>query len=256
MEHHHCLNCNQAATDTFCGHCGQKISTHRYSIKHFLEHDIVHGIWHVDKGIFYTIKELFTRPGHSIREYVEGKRAKHFNFISLLIIGLAISSFLKVYTKIEMLDLVSESSREAMGAIEKFTTKYPKLTMAIYIPINAMFSFFWFRKAKYNYSEHLVLNSYKSVGDMVVGLAFTTLTIFYTNIKVLSFIYMTVIAFFGLFYAIWFYRQFFSHSGLTKKALIWRSILAAFSPLLLSFFIGIAGAIWGFYQGYSQNIGK
>ena len=251
MEHEHCLNCHLSVKGNFCEHCGQKTTTHRYSIKHFLEHDIVHGIWHVDKGIFYTIKELFTRPGHSIREYVEGKRSKHFNFISLLIIGLAISAFLKSYTKIEMLDLVSESSKEAMSVIDKFTTKYPKLTMAILIPINAMFSFFWFRKAKYNYSEHLVLNSYKSVGDMVVGLVFSTLTIFYT--KVLSFIYMTVIAFFGLFYAIWFYRQFFSHSGFSKKALIWRSVIASLSPTFISLLIGIA---LGIYQGYSQNIGK
>lgn len=253
MEHEHCLNCHLSVKGNFCEHCGQKTTTHRYSIKHFLEHDIIHGIWHVDKGIFYTIKELFTRPGHSIREYVEGKRAKHFNFISLLIIGLAVSSFLNAYTEIKIIDLVSETSKDAMGVIEKFTTKYPKLTMAILIPINAMFSFLWFRKAKYNYSEHLVLNSYKSVGDMVVGLAFTTLTIFYTNIKVLSFLYITVIAFFGVFYTIWFYRQFFSHAGFSKKALIWRSLLASLSFTLVSIFIGIA---WGIYQGYSQNIGK
>jgi len=231
------------------------VSTHRYSIKHFLEHDIVHGIWHVDKGIFYTIKELFTRPGHSIREYVEGKRAKHFNFVSLILIGLAISIFLDPYIKVQIKDLVSGSkeSQNLMNIIDEFTTKYPKLVMAAYIPLYAAFSFFWFRKAKFNFSEHLVLNSYKTVAETVVGLVFKTVTIFYANMSVLSFVYNTVIVGFSIIYSVWMYRQFFARSGFTKKALIWKSILATLSFMLISGIVGIAS---GIYKGYSQNIGK
>lgn len=243
MNHDHCLNCNQSVNDKFCSHCGQTTSTHRYSIKHFVEHDIIHGIWHIDKGIFYTIKELFIRPGHSIREFIEGKRVKHFNFISLLIIGLAVSSFLTHYSKIHLTDLFPDSSKQAMSSFEKFTTEYPKLTLGIFIPINSLFSFLWFRKAKYNFSEHLVLNCYKSVAETVVGLLFTMLMIFYPNIKFLSFIYGTVITSFGIFYAIWFYKQFFSNAGFSRKMLIWKSILTAISPIFIGIIFGIIQAI-------------
>lgn len=49
-------------------------------------HDIQHGLFHFDQGIFYTAKQLFIRPGHSIREFIEGKRVEHFKPLSLVII--------------------------------------------------------------------------------------------------------------------------------------------------------------------------
>ena len=57
-----CINSGNLITDSFCQKCGQKATVHKYSVKHFIEHDLIHGIWHVDYGIFFTIKELFTRP--------------------------------------------------------------------------------------------------------------------------------------------------------------------------------------------------
>jgi hypothetical protein len=68
-----CLNCNNTIDKNFCNICGQKTSTHRFSIKHILDAGILNGIFMINKGFFFTIKELFTRPGHSIREYINGK---------------------------------------------------------------------------------------------------------------------------------------------------------------------------------------
>jgi len=55
-------NCIETITGNFCANCGQNTSVHRYSFKHFIVHDLIHGFWNVDNGIFFTIKELFTRP--------------------------------------------------------------------------------------------------------------------------------------------------------------------------------------------------
>ena len=93
MTNDSCLNCNQNIRSNYCDYCGQKASTHRYSVKHFIEHDFIHGVWHVDKGILFTLKALFTRPGHFVRNYIEGKRVNYFNFVSLLILIMAISAF-------------------------------------------------------------------------------------------------------------------------------------------------------------------
>jgi len=57
----------------------------------YLLYDIEHGLLHIDKGISYTIKELFTRPGHSVREFIEGKRVKHFKPISFVLVLAGIS---------------------------------------------------------------------------------------------------------------------------------------------------------------------
>lgn len=234
-----CLNCTNPVQHNYCPHCGQKASTHRYSMTHFLAHDLVHSVWHVDKGIFFTIKELFTRPGHSVREYIQGKRVNYFSFITLILLLLAVASFLNPYLKVTLSGLMSENSRKMMNAIEKFTTSYPRTTMLITLPIYAFFSFIWFRKAKLNYSEHLVLESYKIIPQLFVGILFSVLCTFYTDVTVLSILYFGVISIISLLYSVWFYYQFFSGYNYSKKQLVFRSLMVQVSYIGLSFLIGI-----------------
>lgn len=237
-----CLNCENIITDKFCPTCGQRTTVHRYSLKHFVEHDLIHGIWHVDNGALYTIKDLFTRPGHGVREFINGKRVRYFSFITLLLLILGISHFLGEYAQIKMSDLMPESSKGAINDLEEFAKKYPKSMLLITIPFYSIFSFFWFRKSNLNLTEHFVLNSYKTVGESLIGLLFLVITIFFNNIQVLTFIY-SFISLSSLIYAFWFYRQFFSVFGYSKKALILRSIGVIFSYLFLSMLVGVIMAI-------------
>lgn len=232
-----CLNCSTPVTENFCGSCGQKITVHRYSFKHFIEHDLIHGIWHADNGIFFTIRELFTRPGHSVRGFINGKRVGYFSFVTMLLLILGISLFLDEFAQVKMSDLMPESSKGAMNELQELTKKYPKLMLLLTIPFYSIFSFLWFRKSKLNLTEHFVLNSYKTVAESLIGLLFLIVTIFYTNIKVLTIIY-SFITLFTLIYAFWFYKQFFSGYDYSKKSLIIRSFGVIFSYMFLSMFIG------------------
>ena len=233
-----CKNCNQVITANFCIDCGQKSTVHRYSFKHFIEHDLIHGIWHVDNGILFTIKELFTRPGHSIREFINGKRIGYFSFVTLLLLILAISHFLGEYAQVKLSDLMPESSKSVMNELQEFTKKNPKTTLLLTIPFYSSFSFLWFRKSKLNLTEHFVLNSYKTIGESLIALLFVIITIFFSNIKVLTIVY-SIISLSTIFYAFWFYRQFFSAYGYSKKSLIIRSLGVVFSYMFLSFIVGI-----------------
>jgi len=237
-----CQNCNEIITGNFCTNCGQKASVHRYSFKHFIEHDLIHGIWNVDNGFFFTIKELFTRPGHSIREFINGKRVRYFSFITLLVIILGISHFVGEYSQVKLSDLMPESSKESMNVIEVFTKKYPKITLLLTIPFYSIFSFLWFRKPKLNLTEHFVLNSYKTVVESIIGLIFTIITVFYINQKGLRTIYSLVVLF-SLIYTFWYYKQFFSAYGYSKKSLIIRSLGVIFSYMFFSIMLGIVMAI-------------
>lgn len=233
-----CLNCVNPVTSNFCTYCGQKASIHRYSIKHFIEHDLIHGIWHVDNGILFTIRKLFTKPGHSIREFINGKRVGYFSFVTLLLLILGISHFLGEYAQVKISDLMPESSKGIMNELAEFTKKYPKSMLLITIPFYSIFSFLWFRKSKLNLTEHFVLNSYKTVAESMIGLLFVVITIFLSNIKALTLIY-SFISLLTLIYAFWYYKQFFSGYGYSKKSLIIRSIGVVFSYMLLSMFAGI-----------------
>lgn len=233
-----CQNCKETIKGNFCANCGQKTSVRRYSFKHFIEQDLINGIWNIDNDFFFTIKELFTRPGHSIREFISGKRVKYFNVVTLLLIILAISNFISEYSQVKLSDLIPESSKETMSVIEGFTKEYPKSTLLLTIPFYSIFSFIWFRKSKLNLTEHFVLNSYKTVAELIIGLAFTTLTVFYTSQKGLITVY-SLVSLFSLIYSFWYYKQFFSDYGYSKKSLIIRSLGVVISYMLLPMMLGI-----------------
>lgn len=248
---HNCLNCKYQVIDHYCQNCGQKSSTHRYSIKHFVEHDFIHGVWHVDRGMLFTIKELFTRPGNGIREFIQGKRINYFSFVTLILLILTASSLLTPYIHFKLSDLMPDNGKAGMNAFEEFATKYPKVLVVVTIPINSFFSFIWFRKAKLNYSENLVLNSYKAASELMIGLLFTVFAIFCSNIKTLTFVYFSLIIPLLYAYGIWCYFQFYSVYGYSKKALLFRSILVILS---YSLFQVLLGFVWGMVQALQHKI--
>src|SRR5690606_21269807 len=79
MRSTNCLNCGKQLTDKFCSGCGQKSDTHRISFKHFIAHDVLHGTFHIEKGILFTAKEALVRPGKAALDYIAGKRIKYYN---------------------------------------------------------------------------------------------------------------------------------------------------------------------------------
>jgi hypothetical protein len=238
----HCLNCNQPLQEHYCARCGQKASTHRYSVKHFIVHDLVHGILHIDKGILFTIKELFTRPGHSVRAFIEGKRAQYFSYITLLIILIGLGHFLGAFSHLKLTDIVPDKSKAIMSEIEQFSTKYPKLIPLFTIPVSSIFSYLWFRKARLNGTEHLIMNAYKASAELIIGILFSVVTIFYRDKQVLYLLY-NVMALLTTAYTVWFYYQYFSAFGYRKYSLILRSIMIPVSIALFSMMIGIVAGI-------------
>jgi Protein of unknown function (DUF3667) len=234
-----CLNCSKEITANFCPNCGQKTSVHQYSVKHFIEHDLVHGIFHVDKGVLYTIKILFTNPGNEIREFIQGKRVKIFNFVTLLLIVVAVSHFIGSFSTFKMSDLISvKVQNNIMQDLEKISNENPKLILVLTIPFYSIITFFWFKKAKLNLTEHFVLNSYRTAGELVITALFTIITVFYTNISGLGYI-LAIISIITYIYSVWFYKQFFSVYGYSNTSLIIRSILSIIAYFFVTTLIGI-----------------
>lgn len=218
-----CLNCNTYTGNNFCSVCGQKTSTHRFSLKHFILHDFIHGVFHFDKGFFFTIKELFTRPGHSIREYVQGKRVKHFNAFTLLLIIIALTHFIGEYAKVKTIDL-SENNKNNFEGFAKIVKEYAKIVVFIWIPLYAAASYVFFKNAKQNYSEHLVQTIYMIAGVLIIGGVFSIPKLFSSNVEIMQYLYVT--SFFSvLSYSFWFNYQYFSYFKTKKNYLIIKCII-------------------------------
>jgi len=226
---HNCLNCNKVITGKFCDNCSQSASTHRFSLTHVFQHDFIHGIFHFDKGFFYTIKELFTRPGHSIREYVQGKRVKHFNYFSTIIILITIGYFMKKWAKVDATVLYDD--KKTVEGLLKVLKDYSKITVFLTVPIISIVSYLFFRKSKQNYTENLVLNMYLLCGTLIISLLLTTSLILTDNKDFLiSVNYLAAVLTF--LYVLIFYYQYFSVFGLKKYKLIIRVIIIAILYLL------------------------
>ena len=76
-----CKNCGNIVEGEYCNHCGQRSNVGRITLSSLLN-ELTESIFQIDRGFFYTLTQLFARPGKSIREYLNGKRRKHFKPIA------------------------------------------------------------------------------------------------------------------------------------------------------------------------------
>jgi len=174
-----CKNCNKKFIGQYCNYCGQSADIHEINYAH-IWHEIQHGLFHVDKGIVYTTKQLFTRPGHTIKEYISGKRVKHFKPVAYVLILSTIyvlfAHILKVKTTFDeisvSLDGVEKSKESEIIHVISSSVEWLKehyaYSMLILLPVISFASYLAFRKSGYNYLKHLILNCYIAGQRMIV----------------------------------------------------------------------------------------
>lgn len=159
----YCLNCNHKLTGTYCVHCGQEANTLRINSRHLAE-ELQHGLLHIDKGLLYTIKELFLRPGKTIHNYLDGKRVRYARpFLFLLICGAVYSLLFHFFGYFPMEEMNSHDTPlfDYIPLYKWYSTDY-SLTVLLLIPFYALATYVMFHKQGYNYIEHLVVFSYLS----------------------------------------------------------------------------------------------
>lgn len=200
MEQHHCLNCNFDVDNKFCPSCGQKTDTHRIVLKHFIMHDLLHGVWHLEKGILFTLKETIVRPGQAALDYINGKRIRYYNvfYLSLLVIGLNI---LLLHYKDTQTEETVEVLKNSKNSFNDFISKYSKIILFCIVPIFALNAKLLFKRLKLNMAEHFILSGITLLGILIsssVLFIFSILTLkFDSNVfGILKFIAVLFIFFF------------------------------------------------------------
>lgn len=237
-----CKNCNNIVKGNFCSSCGQSAKTGRINL-HYLWHEIQHSIFHVDKGIFYTLKELTLRPGITIEGYLTGKRVNHFKPLAFVIILGTIYGFIAHFTNLFPEQSIipdfgnnETNTPESLEYGRKFVEivySHYSLSMLLLVPFLSLSSFLIFKKSGYNYWEHLIIYSY------IVGMQVVIMII-------LFFLYYFVRSPWVLFassiitylYNIWVFVQLFAKESKLKtiaKTII--SFIFALTVLLIVIFI-------------------
>jgi hypothetical protein len=229
-----CKNCDNTFEGKFCNQCGQPAATHDMNF-HFLIHDVQHGLLHLDKGFVFTIKELFKRPGHAIREYLEGRRIKHFKPVSLILVLAGTYGLLSHFFHV---DIISDSDihfngtqkgvddmKEIYSEISDWVAGHYAFVSLLILPIYALGTFITFRRQGYNWVEHLVLNAYLAGQRLVLHiLAFPLVLLFNgtTSQKMVN----DWLGFVITIITLWTMFQFFDK--LKKWSVFWRTALGFF----------------------------
>ena len=241
-----CKNCGTEVTGNYCSHCGQRTDVDRLTMSSFVR-EVSTTLIKVDRGFFYSLSQLFIRPGHSIREYLAGKRKPHFKPIAYTLTLSTLYFFLSKLVESEVifsefiLGIVSGIDRSATPSphlkwLDWFIQNYAYTTLML-LPLYSAISWVAFIGAKNNYLEHVVLNAY-IIGQQAV------ISIFFVGLQLMGLkAYAEYLEPFALVcsfaYAIWVFWQFFD-----EKGRLWRASRAfltylGYFLLLVLFAIGL-----------------
>jgi hypothetical protein len=168
-----CKNCNTIFEGNYCNICGQKAGEKRFMLGN-LPGEFLHGFYHVHSGLLFTIRELFIRPGETLRGYIYGKRVKYFNpFTYLLLISL-VGGFLYKWSGVP--EHLNENLL-ASGDTIRFTGKYFSYRMLLTIPAYAIICSIMYRSSKYNIAEQLIVNTFLISQSIVLMLVWMLIVI-------------------------------------------------------------------------------
>ena len=92
-----CLNCGTEFEGKYCPECGQKADTSRFTMK-FISQNLLTAILSNDGGVWFTLKNLFTRPSAMVVEILNGKRKRYFSPFPMLFFALTIYILLFTFT--------------------------------------------------------------------------------------------------------------------------------------------------------------
>lgn len=163
-----CKNCEHDFEGKFCNNCGQKSSVQKINYNYLLT-EISESVFQVNRGLFFTIKELFIRPGHSIRQYLEGKRKPHFKpFAYVLIFSTLYVLASKLLEKNTFIGDAWSGLLKGWNNYESATTNNTlvltwignefTIVSLFLLPVFSFASYLAFKN--YNYWEHLILNTF------------------------------------------------------------------------------------------------
>ena len=232
-----CKNCGNEVSDNFCSSCGQRADTHKLTM-HFILHDLQHGLFHFDKGVLYTAKQLLTRPGHAIREFLEGKRVRHFQPLSFVIVLATFYGLLWHYLIFDRHQgRLIDPRYDITGASAKiitWITEHFAFDGLILIITSTLVSYVIFKKRKYNLAEHLVLNTYLMGLFLIVSLLVFPIVYIFGNALTLQ--YGIIQQGFLLILMCWCYSQFFNNTS--RARVIGLTLVGFFIISLLNLAIG------------------
>ena len=215
-----CKNCENNYEGNFCPRCGQRYIEKRFTLKDSIVW-LFSSVFNLERGFVPTTLQLITKPGVTIRNYLSGITVRYAHPFRFVFIWATISAILNVYFGFfeDSQEMMSQTFGEEANYNEEqieFTKKsnevirnYMSLVIMATIPFMSFFSYLLFKKKKYNYAEHLIVNAYANASSIVIGLPLLVFYFFTDNITLISTLSFSI----GAFVMIRVYKFFFEVNG-------------------------------------------
>lgn len=226
-----CKNCDSIVSGNFCHECGQGTNTERFTSMNMF-HEFLHGFLHIEHGLGHTVKELLINPGEVLSGYLHGKRVRYANPFTMIIIFGALTSLLM--SKVNMDSLLVDLHITAKDFVNTHSWQYSvqhfSYRILLGIPLYALISRIFYYNKPYNYTEHLITNTFlRAMADLFLVIGATSL-IFVHDAKTIVVVKLIVVAIILLYYA-------WSFAGLFETRISLSGFLKGFACGLLSLVI-------------------
>ena len=210
-----CKNCSQRFEGAFCNNCGQDARVRRIDSTYIFG-ELTSNLFQLNRGLFYTIKEVSVRPGNSIKEFLEGKRKQYVKPLSYLLLTsalyvltthfLGLNTFFQDFTEGFTSGVTNEGNAVAAGILNILTwlTNNHTYTVLLTLPLFSAASYLAFKKSRYNYFEHVVLNMYITGQQMLIYLLSSFAVVEDSITEVIP-------SLLGMAFSFWAFYQFFGN---------------------------------------------
>ena len=175
-----CLNCGTVFEGDFCPKCGQSAKTGRFTLK-FIWENLIAAIFGSYGGIWFTLKNMFTRPGKMMVEILDGKRRSYFSpfpmLLFILTLFILVYSFTGSHDYIQKAETVVEASKNGDNQVTyvvqktmydalNFYNNHYTLCYLLTLPLLAFTARVCYGKQnrkRYNWAEYIIILVYASV---------------------------------------------------------------------------------------------
>lgn len=200
LKEYSCLNCGSQLQDSYCVRCGQKSIEPGVSFSE-IGAQISSTVFNIEAPFYRTFKGLLSRPGKTIKEFIQGRRKSYYQPVPYYILAVAIHLFLGYLMGYDPIQAVIDSTggQDQMAPAQReasyWMTENVNYILPVWILLLSLFDKLFFRKSGFNLAERLTAYLFLIAQYILLSTIVIPLTLidpgFQMSIYVLMFGYMT-----------------------------------------------------------------